>query len=57
MGGIKQGEETKNLNVVDVSLYRNEYRNLKLAWATMERGGLKRIRGVESTGVIIHIYM
>jgi hypothetical protein len=34
-GGIGQGKETKNLNEVICSLYRNEYRNFKLARATM----------------------
>jgi hypothetical protein len=38
MGGIGQGKETKNLNVVECSLHRNEYRNLKLAGTTMGRG-------------------
>jgi hypothetical protein len=38
MGGTGQGKETKNLNVVDMLTYRNEYRNLKLMWATMGRG-------------------
>jgi hypothetical protein len=37
-GGLGQWKETKNLNVVDVLTYRNEYRNFKLAWATMGRG-------------------
>jgi hypothetical protein len=35
MGGIGQGKEAKNLNVVMCSLCRNEYRNLR---ATMGRG-------------------
>jgi hypothetical protein len=35
MGGIGQGKEITNLNVVDCSLYRNEYSNLELAEATM----------------------
>jgi hypothetical protein len=33
--GIEQGKETKNLNEDVCSLYRNEYRNFKLARATM----------------------
>jgi hypothetical protein len=37
-GGLEQGEDTKNLNVVVCSLYRNGYGNLKLAGATMGRG-------------------
>jgi hypothetical protein len=36
MGKRGQGKKTTNLNVVD--MYRNEYRNLKLAGATMGRG-------------------
>jgi hypothetical protein len=31
MAWIGQGKETKTLNVLMYSLYRNEYRNLKLA--------------------------
>jgi hypothetical protein len=38
MGGIGQGKETKNLNALMCSLYRNKYRNLKLARDTMGRG-------------------
>jgi hypothetical protein len=34
-GVTGQGKETKNLNEVDVSLYRNEYRHSKLSGATM----------------------
>jgi hypothetical protein len=37
-GGIGQGKETKNLNVIDVLTYRHKHRNLKLAKATMRRG-------------------
>jgi hypothetical protein len=37
-GGIGQGKKIKNLKVLMCSLYRNEYRNLKLAEATMGRG-------------------
>jgi hypothetical protein len=37
-GRIREKEGTKNLNVVDVSLYRCEYSNLKLAEATMGTG-------------------
>jgi hypothetical protein len=37
-GGTEQGKEIKNLNVVDVLSYSNEYRNLKLTGATMGRG-------------------
>jgi hypothetical protein len=36
-GGIAKGKESKNFNVVICSLYRNEYRNLKLDSATMGR--------------------
>jgi hypothetical protein len=36
--GIGQGKETKTLNEVDVLMYRNEYRNLKLARASKGRG-------------------
>jgi hypothetical protein len=35
MRGIGKGKETKNLIVGMCSLYRNEYRNLELAGATM----------------------
>jgi hypothetical protein len=35
-GGIRQGIKTKNLNEVMCSLYRNEYRNFKLAGSTMD---------------------
>jgi hypothetical protein len=38
MGGIREGKETKKLNWLMCSLYRNEYSNLKLARATMGRG-------------------
>jgi hypothetical protein len=37
-GTIGQGKETKHLNEVDVLSDRNEYRNFKLAMATMGRG-------------------
>jgi hypothetical protein len=37
-GRIGQGKEIKNLNEVTCSQYRNEYRNFKLAWATMGNG-------------------
>jgi hypothetical protein len=37
-GGISQEQETKNLIWLMCSLYRNEYRNLKLAGATMGSG-------------------
>jgi hypothetical protein len=36
--GIGKQKETKNLDVVDVLMYRNKYSNLKLAEATMRRG-------------------
>jgi hypothetical protein len=41
------------------SLYRNEYRNLKLARATIGRGlgRSKRTRRDESVGVVIHTCM
>jgi hypothetical protein len=35
---IGQGKEIKNLDGLMCSLYRNEYRNLKLVRATMRRG-------------------
>jgi hypothetical protein len=35
---IGKGKETQNLNVVECSLYRSEYSNLKLAEATMGMG-------------------
>jgi hypothetical protein len=38
MGGIVQGKETKNLNVVYVLPVRNEYRNFKLSGVTMGSG-------------------
>jgi hypothetical protein len=38
------------------SLYSNEYRNFKLARATMELGVKKTGRG-KSTGAVIHICM
>jgi hypothetical protein len=38
MGWIQKGKETKNLNVVDVSLYSSKCSNLKLAEATKGRG-------------------
>jgi hypothetical protein len=34
-GGIGQRKETKNLNELLCSVYRNEYRNFKVAGATM----------------------
>jgi hypothetical protein len=37
-GGIGQGKETKTLNEVDVLSVQDEYRNLKLAGATMGSG-------------------
>jgi hypothetical protein len=40
-GGIAQGKEFKNLNVFDVFSVQNGYRNIKLAGATMGRGGGK----------------
>jgi hypothetical protein len=36
--GIGQGKKMKNLSVVDGLLYRNEYRNLKLAGTTVGKG-------------------
>jgi hypothetical protein len=40
------------------SLYRNEYRNLKLVRATMGRAiGVKRTARDEPIGVLIHICM
>jgi hypothetical protein len=38
MGGIGEGKETKNLNVVDMPSVQREYSNLKLA---------KAIKGME----------
>jgi hypothetical protein len=38
MGRTGQRKEAKSLNVVDVLLYENEYRNLKLTVATIGRG-------------------
>jgi hypothetical protein len=38
IGEIGKGKKTKNLNVVDVFKYSNEYSNLKLAEAAMGRG-------------------
>jgi hypothetical protein len=40
-GGIAQGKETKTCIWLMCSLYRKEYRNVKLAGSTMGRG-LKR---------------
>jgi hypothetical protein len=40
------------------SLYNNGYRNLKLAETTIRKvGRMKKNRGDEPVGVIIHIYM
>jgi hypothetical protein len=38
MGGIEQGKETKNLNVVDVLSVQEWIKHFKLAGATMGRG-------------------
>jgi hypothetical protein len=37
-GGMGQGKETKNLMRLMCSLYRNEYRNFKLAGVAMGNG-------------------
>jgi hypothetical protein len=37
------------------SLYRNEYRNLKLTGATMGKGSVKRTGRYEPIRVVIHI--
>jgi hypothetical protein len=58
-GRTEQGKQTENLNMLMCSLYRNEYRNLKLVGVTMGRGlgQMKRTRGDEPVEVVIHVSM